>query len=184
MIKPVLRLKKRNGHGRLVSTFLTCTFCLLLLLPAAVFGQTYSIFPSTTPSYTAGNDGTAIETGVKFRVTQAGTISAIRYYKVSGITGTRTAHLWSSTGTLLATATFTGETASGWQQVSFSSPVSIQSGVTYVASVHSTSGAYTYTTNYFTNAVINGLVKALANGEDGTNGVYSYSASAAFPTSS
>ena len=30
--------------------------------------------------------------------------------------------LWSATGTLLATATFSGETASGWQQVLFSQP--------------------------------------------------------------
>ena len=31
------------------------------------------------------------------------------------------AHLWTNAGTLLATATFTGETASGWQQATFAS---------------------------------------------------------------
>ena len=36
--------------------------------------------------------------------------------------------LWSSTGALLASATFSGETASGWQQVNFSTPVQIQAG--------------------------------------------------------
>ena len=62
-----------------------------------------------------------IELGVKFRSTQNGFITGIRYYKGAGITGTRIGSLWSNTGTRLATATFTGETASGWQQVLFTS---------------------------------------------------------------
>ena len=37
-------------------------------------------------------------------------------------------------GVSLATATFTNETASGWQEVLFSTPVAITAGVTYVAS--------------------------------------------------
>ena len=41
------------------------------------------------------------------------------------------ADLWSATGTLLATATFTNETASGWQQANFSNPVPITAGTTY-----------------------------------------------------
>ena len=39
-------------------------------------------------------------------------------------------------GTLLASATFTNESASGWQQVNFSNPVPITAGTTYVASYH------------------------------------------------
>ncbi len=83
---------------------------------------------------------------------------------------------------MLATATFTNETASGWQQVLFSSPVAITAGVTYVASQFSPSGHYASSVNYFTRAVVNGPLRGLADGEDGINGVYKYSASSAFPT--
>ena len=38
-------------------------------------------------------------------------------------TGTHVGHLWDAAGDLLATATFSGETASGWQQVNFATPV-------------------------------------------------------------
>ena len=69
-----------------------------------------------------------VELGLKFRSDVAGTITGIRFYKASTNTGSHVANLWSSSGTKLATATFTGETASGWQQVNFASPVSITAG--------------------------------------------------------
>ncbi len=50
--------------------------------------------------------------------------------------------LWTASGALLASATFTNETASGWQQVNFSTPVSITAGTTYVASYHTNTGNY------------------------------------------
>ena len=58
-----------------------------------------------------------IELGVKFESAVPGYITGIRFYKGAGNTGTHVGHLWTSTGTLLATATFTNETAAGWQQV-------------------------------------------------------------------
>ena len=119
---------------------------------------------------------------MRFRSTQNGFITGIRYYKGAGTTGTHIGHLWSNTGTLLATATFTSETASGWQQVLFSSPVAITAGVTYVASQFSPSGHYASTVSYFTQAVVNGPLRGLADGEDGINGLYKYSATSAFPT--
>src|SRR5688500_13121420 len=106
----------------------------------------YNIFPSTTTvSANLGNDGQPIEVGVKFRVTQAGYITGLRFYKMAGNTGTHIGHLWSSTGTKLAEATFTGETASGWQQVTFTTPVAVTTGVTYVASYFSSAGNYSVT---------------------------------------
>jgi hypothetical protein len=143
---------------------------------------TYSIFPAaSTPATPADNDGQAIEVGVKFRATQAGYITGLRFYKGAANTGTHTGHLWSSTGTLLATAVFTGETASGWQQVLFTTPVAIIANTTYVASYFSSAGYYAVTNPYFTTAVTNGPVTALANGTDGGNGVYKYSATSVFP---
>ena len=56
-------------------------------------------------------------------------------------------------GTLLASATFTNETASGWQTVLFSSPVSITAGTTYVASYFDPNGHYSDTPPAFNSAV-------------------------------
>ena len=62
---------------------------------------------------------------------------------------------------MLATATFTNETASGWQQVNLSSPVMVTAGTTYVVSYH-TSGNYSVDGNYFATAHTNGQLTALA----------------------
>jgi hypothetical protein len=144
---------------------------------------TFTIFPNDTPDPSLGNDGQAIEVGVKFRVTQAGFITGVRFYKKAGNTGTHTGHLWSSTGTMLAQATFSGETVSGWQQVLFTSPVAVSPGITYVAAYFSSAGFYNVTRPYFTSAVVNGPLRALADGEDGGNGVFRFSPVSAFPTS-
>ncbi len=93
-----------------------------------------------------------MELGVKFQASTNGTITGIRFYKGSLNTGTHVGDLWSSTGTLLASATFTNETASGWQQVDFSNPVQITAGATYIASYHTTTGEYSDTPDYFSNA--------------------------------
>ncbi|HLA60129.1 MAG TPA: DUF4082 domain-containing protein [Puia sp.] len=141
------------------------------------------IFTTQTPAGATQTDGLALEMGVKFRTTTAGSITGIRFYKTSGNTGTHTGELYSSTGTRLAQAVFTNETATGWQQVLFSSPVTITAGTTYVAAYFSSSGKYTSTTNYFTTSVVNGPITALADGTDGSNGVYKYSTTPAFPNS-
>ena len=57
-------------------------------------------------------------------------------------TGTHVGRLWSSAGQLLAQATFTNETASGWQQVSFATPVAIKANTVYVVSYHAPVGRY------------------------------------------
>ncbi|MGO4843180.1 DUF4082 domain-containing protein, partial [Rhizobiaceae sp. 2RAB30] len=88
-------------------------------------------------------------------------------------TGTHTGSLWTSTGTRLATATFTNESASGWQTVTFSQPISVAAGATYIASYHS-NGFYAATANYFDTARTNGPLTAPASGTSGGNGVYAY----------
>ena len=82
-------------------------------------------------------------------------------------------------GELLATATFTTSTASGWQQVEFTTPVAITAGATYIAAYHTSVGEYSATGNYFTSNVVSGDLTAPASG----NGVYAYGASDTFPTS-
>jgi len=140
---------------------------------------------SSVPVVTANADANSVEVGVKFRSDQAGRITAIRFYKGAANTGTHVAHLWSSTGTLLATATFTGETGSGWQQVSLPTPVSIAANTTYVASYHANVGRYAADQNYFASSGVDrNPLHALGSGVDGGNGVYAYGASAVFPSNS
>ena len=136
-----------------------------------------------TPAIPNANDGPAIEVGVKFRSSLFGHVTAIRYYKGSQHTGTHVGSLWSSSGTRLATATFTNETASGWQQVNLTPPVFISANTTYVASYHSAAGYYAVTPNHFLQATANPPLTALADGTDGQNGIYRYGASA-FPNQS
>ena len=90
-------------------------------------------------------------------------------------------NLWSGTGTLLATATFTNETASGWQQVTLPTPVPITANTTYVASYHTNVGRYAADSSYFASSgVTNGPLAALANSVT-PNGVYLYG-SGGFPS--
>ena len=136
----------------------------------------------TVPGVVDNGSGSAVQLGVKFRSDVAGTIRGIRFYKGAANTGTHVGSLWSSTGTRLATATFTGETASGWQQVNFATPVAISANITYVASYHTTSGRYSIDANYFASAgADNAPLHAPANGGSGGNGVYAYGSSDAFP---
>jgi hypothetical protein len=122
--------------------------------------------------------------GVKFRSDVSGLITGIRFYKGVGNNGTHVGLLYSSAGAVLAQATFTGESASGWQQVNFASPVSIAANTTYIAAYFTTSG-YAVHWGYFTNSgVDNAPLHALQSGVDGLNGVYEYGASPTFPTSS
>ena len=87
-------------------------------------------------------DTHAIEIGTKFRSDVSGFITGLRFYKTSGNTGTHIGRLWTAAGTQLAQATFSGESASGWQQVSFGSPVAINANTTYIAAYHAPNGHY------------------------------------------
>jgi WD40 repeat protein len=149
----------------------------------ACSGPTSIWSANPTPSVIADPETSSVELGVKFRSDTNGFICGIRFYKGSGNTGTHTGKLWSSTGQLLASATFQNETASGWQQVNFASPIAITANTVYVASYLAPAGRYSVDENYFTAAVTSGPLSALSNAEAGGNGVYQYG-SGGFPTNS
>ncbi len=138
---------------------------------------------ANTPATITVSDHSAAELGVKFQSSVGGKITGIRFYKSPQNLGTHTAHLWTSTGTSLGTATFTGETASGWQQANFATPVTVQANTVYVASYFAPQGFYSADANYFANARVSGVLTALASAGAGGNGVYAYSAISKFPTS-
>ena len=140
-----------------------------------------SVFDLATPTIVDGGDGGDIDVGVKFTASLAGQVTGIRFYKAAANTGTHVGSLWSSSGQLLATATFTNESASGWQTVLFSQPVQISAATTYVASYFAPNGHYSYTGAGFSSAVTNGPLTAASNGST-PNGVYVYSGQNDFPT--
>lgn len=129
------------------------------------------------------DNGSPIELGVKIIPSVDGVINGVRFYKQGAMAGTHTGRLWTSGGTSLATAVFAGETASGWQEVTFSSPVSVTAGNTYVASVTMANNNYTATANYFTSDVVNGPLTAPSSAGSGGNGVFN-TTGGSFPSSS
>ena len=111
-----------------------------------------------------------------------GFITGVRFYKGSQNTGTHVGNLWTTSGQRLATATFSDETASGWQEVTFSAPVPVTANTTYVASYHTTSGYYSADSDFFATAGVDTPpLHALATGVSGGNGVYAYSATFDLP---
>ena len=139
---------------------------------------------SVTPGTLTDPDTDPVEVGIKFRADTDGVIKGLRFYKSTANTGTHVGHLWTASGTLLATATFANETASGWQQVTLATPVPVTANTTYVASYYAPVGRYSVDDNFFAaSGVDNPPLHALANGVDGGNGVYRYGAGGGFPTS-
>ena len=147
--------------------------------------QTYeSLFEGAAPAIISVNDPSSVELGMKFQADVDGQVTGIMFYKGPSNTGTHTGSIWTSTGNLLATATFTNETASGWQTATLDQPVDIEAGELYVVSYH-TSGNYSATPGQFNAAVANDhLLAPAAGGATGSNGVYAYGSGSLFPTNS
>ena len=108
-----------------------------------------------TPTAPATNDPTPTELGVRFSSDVSGYITGIRFFKGTGNIGTHIGNLWTSTGTLLATVTFTDETVSGWQEADFSTPVAVTASTTCVASYYAPAGDYAADTYYFALSGVN-----------------------------
>ncbi|NTW03286.1 MAG: DUF4082 domain-containing protein, partial [Oscillochloris sp.] len=139
---------------------------------------------TTVPNLITDLDRHATELGMKFTASEDGVVTGIRFYKGPQNTGTHTGSLWTGNGSLLARATFTNETASGWQQVNLATPVAITAGQIYVVSYHAPKGKYSQDTYYFTTSYSRGPLRALADGESGANGVYIWSSTPTFPNKS
>jgi hypothetical protein len=121
---------------------------------------------------------------LKFTVDTPGQVTGVRFYKASANTGSHVGALWSASGVLLAQATFSGESGSGWQQVSFSSPVAVSPGVTYVVSYLAPVGHYSAAGGAFTSAGVSSPPVYALGSPTSANGVYAYGSSLTFPTSS
>jgi hypothetical protein len=133
---------------------------------------------SATPTVPAAtDDASAVEVGTSFSSSVPGTIRAIRFFKGPGNTGIHRGSIWSATGERLATVTFTGETATGWQTAHLATPLAIAAGATYTVSYLASAGHYSYTPAYFDQAQTSGPLTAEAT----TNGRYLYGADGGLP---
>ncbi|MBC7402310.1 MAG: DUF4082 domain-containing protein [Microbacteriaceae bacterium] len=139
-----------------------------------------SIFSSTSvPANVEWADHAAVQVGVRFSSSVAGTITGIRFYKGPDNTGPHQVFLWGADATQLATATSSNETASGWQTVALSQPVSIVAGVEYRATYYTTVGLYSLDVGGLASSVTTGPLSTVASG-----GTYGYSTLAPAGTAS
>ena len=103
--------------------------------PCTLFNDT------DVPTVLDASDNTPLTLGVRFSSAKDGVITGVRFYKAPGHGGTHVGTLWSAAGVALATGTFTSESSSGWQTLTFAQPVSITKGTQYVASYYAPAGS-------------------------------------------
>jgi len=153
-------------------------FLLAMYLQAIAVGQTSFWTNSSVPAAPEDPDTNSVTVGLKFFSDVPGTVTGIRFYKGLDNTGTHVGNLWSSTGANLATVTFSGETASGWQQANFPAPFSIAANTTYIVSYLAPNGRYAED-DYYPWSTLN-RNPLHVSGSDPS--VYAYGSTATFPT--
>jgi hypothetical protein len=104
--------------------------------PCSLFGD------ATQPTVLEENDTSAVTLGVRFTVDTPGTVTAVRFFKGPNNTGIHTGTLWTGSGSQLATGTFSTESTTGWQTLTFAQPVEVTPGTEYVASYRAPAGRY------------------------------------------
>ncbi|MGA8790215.1 MAG: DUF4082 domain-containing protein [Paenarthrobacter sp.] len=132
---------------------------------------------TVTPATPNADDGVSLSLGVRFASDTAGQITGVRFYKAAGNTGTHTGSLFTATGQLLATVTFTNESSTGWQTATFSQPVTITADTEYVAAYKAPTGKYSYTAGGFGEGFTSGPLRTAAD-----SGAFGYNSD--FPASS
>src|SRR5262249_7071029 len=129
-----------------------------------------TLFTTQTPASVNLSDGpnTNYELGMAFTSGVGGNVSAIRFWKATSETGAHTGNLWSATGQLLASVTFSNETASGWQQQALPAALHISANTTYVVSVNTGATFYVDTPGGLANQIVNLDLSSVV----GNNGVF------------
>lgn len=148
---------------------------------------TESLWPAPPAILPPTNEDASVTLGVKFRSSAGGFVKGVRFFSPDDIAiapGSYTGQLWSATGTLLASGTFTNVTPSNWQELVFTTPVLIAANTTYIASYHTTGDTYVGTPGGFTTAFTNGSLTAPDNASANGNGVYAYGGTPVFPSNS
>ncbi|WP_417563765.1 DUF4082 domain-containing protein [Microbacterium sp.] len=169
-----------GSSGRPTSSFNSTNYFVDVEFVPTVSGVAQTLFDTSTPTTAAESDTSAVELGTAFTVSAVGEVTAIRFYKGPGNSGTHVGTLWTADGTALATVTFTDETDTGWQRAALSTPVEVSPGQTYVVSYLAPAGHYASQNNYFASPVVKGNITGVAT----QNGRYLYTSTGGFPTQS
>ncbi len=147
----------RDAAGNSSQAVVTVTVANQISMPGV------SMFASAVPAELKLNDGHTHELGLRFVSGVPGTITALRYWKGPSETGPHVGRVWSAAGHVLATVTFSHETASGWQEQALPMPVAIAPNVEYVVSVSTgPDGHFVGTRRFFNTAVATGMLYAPA----------------------
>jgi hypothetical protein len=174
---PLIPPRRRRRAVVVVCCVLAALVVTLLVvrIPEPAKSEAY-IFDSPVPATAPVADDASVEVGVQFSSSGDGWVTGIRFYKGEGNTGTHLGTLWDVSGKALARVTFVGETASGWQEARFSTPVPLHHGRTVVASYLAPRGHYSADAHALAAPHTRGLLSVPAGG-----GVYTYG-SGAFPS--
>lgn len=157
-----------------------------------------SLFTTETPTGVNNSDGTpGITFAVSFMVAVAGTITAVRFFSTTTVSGGYTGAVWEVTaddnpgpgaGTLLGSDVLVGAPDAGtWVNIPLDPVVAVEPGVLYRAGVHSDAGRYVNTPAVFGSPVVNGDLTAPANGSDPVllgslaQGVFAINAALTYP---
>lgn len=138
-----------------------------------------SLFTSQVPSSADNSDGSpGITCGISLRFATSGTVTGIRFYATTTVSGTYTGAAWTvnsaddgfgGTGTLIDSKVRpTAPTPGAWNDINFDTPVAVTAGVLYRFGVHSSAGRYVVTSGFFTSDLVNGDITADADGDNPT----------------
>jgi hypothetical protein len=140
---------------------------------------------SDTPSITGlstanGRSGGpwTLELGVKVEVTQPARLTAIRFWKDPAETGAHIGRVWTTGGALLGSTTFSGESASGWQEQALATPLDLTPGQQYVVSVGYNASFGMTGGSVLRTGITSGPLRSVV---DNSNGVFA-DAAGVFPT--
>lgn len=116
-------------------------FASMVALPVGASAATVSapsnLMRGYDPTATNPPAHNGLELGTRVTTSTDGYIVSVKYFRVLGDTSNHIAHVWDAAGTLLATKTFTNETASGWQTAYLSSPIAVAAGNSFTVSTYS-----------------------------------------------
>ena len=133
-----------------------------------------SLFTSQTPTIPNVSEGTPVTVGTTLTFSAVGLVSGARVFAPSTVgAGTYAAAFWQVTtddntgagaGTLLASATFGALTPGAWNNVTFSSPVAVDTAHAYVISLRTSEGRYAATGGFFSSALVNAPITGVQDG--------------------
>lgn len=165
-----VRVQARDAAGNFsgLSTAVTATTSAL-----ATGGTPVNLFSAQTPSTTDATDNQGITLSTRFTADVDGNVTGVRFYRAATAPASVIGLLYSDAGAELARATF-GTLTTGWNSVTFATPVATTAGSYYRAAYWS-SGSYVASTGFFNSPVTNGRLT-------GTNGYFGYGSTPASGT--